>query len=60
MFVIYEIAIALDCEIDSILPSIDSYKTSTVFIDKKYADILDSLPNEMSKKNLTFLKEFLK
>ena len=60
LFTIYEIAIALDCEIEAILPSIDSYKTSTIFIDKKYTDILDSLPNEISKKNLILLKGILK
>ena len=59
LFTIYEIAIALDCEIETILPSIDSYKTSTIYIDKKYTDILNSLPNEISKKNLTLLKEIL-
>ncbi|AEE19463.1 helix-turn-helix domain-containing protein [Dokdonia sp. 4H-3-7-5] len=57
--VIYQIAVVLECKITELLPSIDSYKKSKVEIDEKFSEILDSLPNKMSKKNLTFLKSII-
>lgn len=56
IYTIYEIAVTLDCELDDLLPTIDSYGKSLVKLDEKYSTVLNSLPNKISKKNLTFLK----
>lgn len=58
--VIYEIALALDCDITDILPSLNLYKSSQTQIDKKYEDIINSLPTSNNKKTLNVLKEILK
>lgn len=57
IFTIYEIALALDCEIIDILPSIDKYKASSL-IDEKYVDIFNSL--NTSEKNILIFKKLLK
>ncbi|MDY8136918.1 helix-turn-helix transcriptional regulator [Aquimarina sp. 2201CG5-10] len=59
IYTIYEIALALKCQIEDLLPSLKIYTTSTV-IDKKYRDIYNSLPENISEKDLNILKGFLK
>jgi transcriptional regulator with XRE-family HTH domain len=59
IFTIYEIALALDCEIGDILPSKDRYNTSANTIDEKYVEIFNSLPDSMSEKNLLIFKKLL-
>tara|TARA_R110002049_G_scaffold45305_8_gene132249 strand:- start:4707 stop:5054 length:348 start_codon:yes stop_codon:yes gene_type:complete len=60
IFTIYEIAIALGCKITDLLPSMDTYQSSLGTIDKKYQTILDSLPQDKSKKSLLIINEILK
>ncbi|WP_271768757.1 helix-turn-helix transcriptional regulator [Aquimarina algiphila] len=57
---IYEISIALDCDITDILPSIKDYKSATSQIDEKYVDLLNSMSDSGNKKTLNVLKEILR
>lgn len=59
LYTLYEIALALNCEIQDLLPSIDDYKLKNE-IDKKYSEVFFSLPEDTSKKTLSILKEILK
>lgn len=59
IFTIYEIALALDCDIFDILPSKDRYRTSINSIDEKFVDIFNSLPDKLSEKNLLFFEKLL-
>lgn len=63
VFTLYEIAIALDCKMTDLLPSMDTYQSSLTTIDEKYQSIIDSLPEdkkEKSKKSLLIINEILK
>ncbi|WP_396632753.1 helix-turn-helix domain-containing protein [Maribacter sp. R86514] len=60
IFTIYEIAIALDCKMTDLLPSMDTYQSSLGTIDEKYKTILDSLPQDKSKKSLLIINEILR
>ena len=57
IFTIYEIAQALDCEINDILPTKDMYKASSA-IDEEYIEIFNSL--NTSEKNILIFKKLLK
>ncbi|MEP5941770.1 hypothetical protein, partial [Maribacter dokdonensis] len=57
---IYEIAIALECAITDLLPSIKVYEEATLKIDEKYKDIFNSLPENISRKNRNIIKEILR
>ncbi len=59
LYTLYELALALNCEIQDLLPSIEDYK-SVSEIDEKYSKIFYSLPEDSSKKTLSILKEILK
>lgn len=59
IYTIYEIALALNCEIKDLLPSIENYKSSRNLLEDKYSDIFKSLPNDISKNNLSILKQIL-
>ena len=57
---IYEIAVALNCNLIDILSSIDDYRqVFNLPFDKEYVDIMKSLPNNISKKNISIIKELL-
>lgn len=60
IYVIYEICLALDCEVYDLLPSIEKYKTTKHSIEEKFNEILNSLSDDISKRNLSILKEFLR
>lgn len=57
IFTIYEIAVALECEINDILPSKEVYVSSSS-IEEEYADIFSSL--KTSEKNIRIFKRLLK
>ncbi|WP_262503060.1 helix-turn-helix domain-containing protein [Polaribacter glomeratus] len=59
VFVIYEIALALDCELNNLLPSIKTYRANNSSIGGKYFELINSKYNGMSTKSLNFLKEIL-
>ncbi len=59
LYTLYELALALNCEIQDLLPSIEDYKSKSE-IDEKYSKIFYALPEDSSKKTLSILKEILK
>ena len=60
VYTIYEIAIALECAITDLLPSIEIYEQTTLSIDEQFKDIFNSLPENISRKNRDLLKEILR
>ena len=59
IYVIYELALALDCELHDLLPSVKTYRTYKSLIEDKYLNVIASKYNDMSSKSLNFLKEIL-
>lgn len=57
---IYEIAIALNCDITEIIPSVKQYKSKFGEIDEDFIDLLKSNTDSRNKKTINVLKEILK
>lgn len=60
IYTIYEIAVALECALTDLLPSIEVYESSTSPIDEQFKDIFNSLPENISKNNRDILKAILR
>jgi len=61
VFTIYEIASALNCSLDKILPSIKDYNSIASGIDEEYEEILEKYKKSisMSAKDIIILKEII-
>lgn len=59
IYTIYEIILALECKIEDILPSLEKYKTS-ITIKEKYLDVFNTLPENISEKDLSIFRKLLK
>ncbi len=57
IFTIYELCQSLECEITELLPSLESFVTSTTIIDEKFVDIYNNLLDQTSEKNLLIFKK---
>ncbi|GAB5400976.1 MAG: hypothetical protein Aureis2KO_25610 [Aureisphaera sp.] len=57
---IFEIAIALNCDVNDILPTILEYKTGFSEIDANYIDLLNKSTNSGNVKTINVLKEILR
>ena len=60
VYTIYEIAIALECAITDLLPSIEIYEQTTLSIDEQFKDIFNSLPENISRKKFLWSKIVMK